>query len=115
MSLFENITNKFVKQEKGSSKNYRNRIGKFQGWISVAINSILFLIKLIIGMLTGSVSGLADAIHTFSDVLSSGVVIWGFHESEKPADKEHPYGHGRAEYIATLIIAVLLCVVGIDY
>ena len=115
MSLFENITNNFVKQEKGSSKNYRNRIGKFQGWISVAINSILFLIKLIIGMLTGSVSVLADAIHTFSDVLSSGVVIWGFHESEKPADKEHPYGHGRAEYIATLIIAVLLCVVGIEF
>ena len=115
MSLFENITNKFVKQEKGSSKNYRNRIGKFQGWISVAINSILFLIKLIIGLITGSVSVLADAIHTLSDVFSSGVVIWGFHESEKPADKEHPYGHGRAEYIATLIIAVLLCVVGIEF
>ncbi len=115
MSLFENITNKFVNQEKGSSKNYRNRIGKFQGWISVAINSILFLIKLIIGLITGSVSVLADAIHTLSDVFSSGVVIWGFHESEKPADKEHPYGHGRAEYIATLIIAVLLCVVGIEF
>ena len=115
MSLFENITNKFVNQGKGSSKNYRNRIGKFQGWISVAINSILFLIKLIIGLITGSVSVLADAIHTLSDVFSSGVVIWGFHESEKPADKEHPYGHGRAEYIATLIIAVLLCVVGIEF
>ncbi|MBT4555858.1 MAG: cation transporter, partial [Candidatus Marinimicrobia bacterium] len=53
--------------------------------------------------------------HTLSDVISSAVVIWGFKESEKPADVEHPYGHGRAEYIATLIIAVLLMVAGIEF
>ena len=65
--------------------------------------------------MVGAVSVIADAVHTLSDVVSSGVVIWGFKESEKPADVEHPYGHGRAEYIATLIIAVLLCVAGIEF
>jgi cation diffusion facilitator family transporter len=63
----------------------------------------------------GSVSLIADAIHSLSDIISSGVVIWGFHEAEKPADSEHPYGHGRVEYIATLIIAILLIVVGLEF
>ena len=68
-----------------------------------------------IGILVGAVSVIADAVHTLSDVISSAVVIWGFKQAEKPADVEHPYGHGRAEYIATLIVAVLLCVAGIEF
>ena len=94
---------------------YRTRIGKFQGWISITINGLMFLLKLTIGILIGSVSVIADAVHTLSDVISSGVVIWGFNEAAKPADKEHPYGHGRAEYVATLVIAVLLIVAGIEF
>ena len=62
----------------------------------------------------GAVSLIADALHTFSDVITSSIIIWGFKQAEKPADVEHPYGHGRAEYIATLIIAILLCVAGIE-
>ena len=65
--------------------------------------------------MVGAVSVIADAVHTLSDVVSSIVVIWGFKQAEKPADVEHPYGHGRAEYIATLIIAILLCVAGIEF
>jgi len=65
--------------------------------------------------MVGAVSVIADAVHTLSDVVSSAVVMWGFKQSEKPADVEHPYGHGRAEYIATLIIAVLLMVAGIEF
>ncbi|SVD17245.1 uncharacterized protein METZ01_LOCUS370099, partial [marine metagenome] len=94
---------------------YRTRIGKFQGWISVTVNGLMFLLKIAIGLVIGSVSVIADAVHTLSDVISSGVVIWGFNEAEKPADKEHPYGHGRAEYVATLVIAVLLIVAGIEF
>ena len=75
----------------------------------------MFFLKLAIGFLIGSISVIADAVHTLSDVISSAVVIWGFNEAEKPADKEHPYGHGRAEYVATLIIAVLLIVAGIEF
>ena len=65
--------------------------------------------------MVGALSVIADAVHTLSDVVSSIVVIWGFKQAEKPADVEHPYGHGRAEYIATLIIAILLCVAGIEF
>jgi cation diffusion facilitator family transporter len=113
--MFEALTNRFIPNTKESAKIYRTKIGVFQGWISVLVNSILFILKLVIGVMVGAVSVIADAVHTLSDVVSSIVVIWGFKQAEKPADVEHPYGHGRAEYIATLIIAILLCVAGIEF
>ena len=113
--MFESFTNHFVPKTKESAQIYRTKIGVFQGWVSVLVNGLLFVLKLTIGIAVGAVSVIADAVHTLSDVISSAVVIWGFKESEKPADVEHPYGHGRAEYIATLIIAVLLMVAGIEF
>ena len=113
--MFEKITNKFVPDQKESSKTYRNQIGIFQGWVSTAVNTLLFIFKLFVGIVTGAVSLIADAVHTLSDVVTSLIVIWGFKQSKKPADIGHPYGHGRAEYIATLIISVLLCVAGIEF
>ncbi len=113
MSIFEAITKYYLGNS--DSLNYRTKVGKFQGWISVIINAILFIVKFILGLITRSISLMADAIHTLSDVVSSAVVIWGFKAVEKPADAEHPYGHGRAEYIATLVIALLLAVVGIEF
>ncbi len=113
--MFEGLTNRFIPNTKESAKMYRIKIGVFQGWISVLVNSVLFILKLLIGIMVGAVSVIADAVHTLSDVVSSIVVIWGFKQAEKPADVEHPYGHGRAEYIATLIIAILLCVAGIEF
>ena len=113
MSIFESFTNRFVTS--GSGPQQRAQIGKFQGWISVIVNAVLFIIKFVLGLVTGAISLMADAFHTLSDVVSSAVVIWGFKEVEKPADEEHPYGHGRAEYIATLVISILLSVVGIEF
>ena len=112
--MFKSITDRFVPRTKESAQIYRARVGVFQGWISVGVNGLLFIIKIILGFMIGAVSLIADAVHTFSDVVTSSIVIWGFKQSEKPADVEHPYGHGRAEYIATLIIAILLCVAGIE-
>ncbi len=114
-NIFEKLTKRFVPNTIESTRIYRSKIGKLQGWISVFVNSILFIIKFFIGLMINSISLIADAIHTLSDVISSSVVIWGFHEAEKPADVEHPYGHGRIEYIATLIIAILLFVAGIEF
>ena len=113
--MFEKITKYFVPNTKESAQVYRSKVGIFQGWVSVLVNTILFILKMTIGILVGAVSVIADAVHTLSDVISSAVVIWGFKQAEKPADVEHPYGHGRAEYIATLIVAVLLCVAGIEF
>ncbi len=92
----------------------RSRYGYLEGWISLSVNLLLFIVKIIMGIMTGSISIIADAVHTVSDVATSAIVIWGVKVAEKPADKEHPFGHGRMENIATLIIAVLLCVIGIE-
>jgi len=92
----------------------RSRCGYLEGWVAIIVNLIIFMIKIAIGIISGSISVIADAVHTASDVVTSFVVIWGFEQSKKPADKEHPFGHGRMENIATLIIAVLLCVVGAE-
>ncbi len=113
MSIFESITSMIMKNQSGTIS--RTAIGKLQGWVSVIINMVLFIIKFGLGLVTGAISLMADAIHTLSDVVSSAVVIWGFNAVEKPADAEHPYGHGRAEYVATLVIAILLAVVGIEF
>lgn len=113
MGIFESITKRFTPAE--SDPRYRAGIGKFQGWVSVIVNAALFILKFVLGLVTRSISLMADAIHTLSDVVSSAVVIWGFKAVEKPADAEHPYGHGRAEYIATLVISILLAVVGIEF
>tara|TARA_B100001750_G_scaffold97492_1_gene77079 strand:+ start:600 stop:1778 length:1179 start_codon:yes stop_codon:yes gene_type:complete len=113
--IFESITNRYIPKSKESTKIYRSRIGKFQGWISIIVNGLMFFLKLSIGLIIGSISVIADAFHTLTDVISSGIVIWGFNEAKKPADKNHPYGHGRAEYVATLVIAILLIVAGIEF
>ncbi|MFH2144651.1 MAG: cation diffusion facilitator family transporter [Candidatus Omnitrophota bacterium] len=97
-----------------SDPKVRRRCGYLEGWVSIVVNLALFLIKIIIGFLSGSISVIADAVHTASDVSTSIVVIIGFNISNKPADEDHPFGHGRMEDIATLIIAVLLCVVGAE-
>jgi cation diffusion facilitator family transporter len=113
--MFQRLTDKFIPDTKETSSQYRARIGIFQGKISITVNSFLFIIKFTLGLITGAISLIADAIHTLSDMITSLIVIWGFKQADKPADSKHPYGHGRAEYVATLIISVLLCVAGIEF
>ena len=93
----------------------KENLGFIEGWLSAAINIILFAAKLWVGILTGSVAIIADAWHTLSDTLTSVVVILGFWISKKPADKEHPFGHGRAELISAIVISVLLAIVGFNF
>jgi len=93
----------------------RARYGLLEGWVSIVINVLLFFIKGALGLATTSISLIADAIHTLADTATSIVVIIGFKIAKKPSDKEHPFGHGRMEAIATLIIAVLLMVVGVEF
>ncbi len=97
------------------SPEYRGHVGVLEGWVSIIGNFILFVIKLIFGWMANSIALIADAFHTLSDVATSIVVIVGFKVSQKPADKEHPFGHGRAETIATLTIAILMAVVALEF
>ena len=73
------------------------------------------MVKFVIGTLIGSISLIADSFHTLSDVLTSVVVLVGFKISGRAPDKEHPFGHGRGENIATLVIAMLLFLVGVEF
>jgi cation diffusion facilitator family transporter len=83
-----------------------------EGWLSVVLNTLLFGVKYWFGRASGSVSMTADAWHTLSDTLTSVVVIVGFFIMARPADREHPFGHARAEGISAIVIGVLLAVVG---
>ena len=94
---------------------FRSNIGITQGWISICANLFLFVLKLIFGFLSNSIALIADAFHTLSDMASSAVVVFGFKMSYKPADKEHPFGHGRAETIAALTISILIVFTGIEF
>ncbi len=93
----------------------RAQIGRLEALVSILINACLAAVKMALGLAINSLALTADAIHTISDLATSAVVLFGFKIAGKPADKEHPYGHGRAEYIATLIIAIMLGVVGFEF
>ena len=82
--------------------------------VGVLCNIILFLIKLTIGLLAGSVSIMADAFNNLTDIGSSVVTLIGFRMSEKPADKEHPFGHGRFEYMSAMFVAIIILLVGFE-
>ncbi len=100
----------------GCVKDQKRRVelGILEGWVSIAGNIVLFIIKLLAGLAVGSAALIADAVHTLSDSASSVVVLLGFRVAGKPSDSEHPFGHGRMEYVATLIVAVLLFVAGFE-
>jgi len=92
----------------------RARYGALEGWVSIVINILLFVIKILIGLSIKSVSLIADAVHTLADSATSVVVIIGFKMAKKPSDKEHPFGHGRMESVAALIVSVLLFIAGAE-
>jgi len=100
--------------QRKSDLEVRARYGSLEGWTSLVGNGILFLIKLAMGLYIGSVSLIADAIHTLSDSASSVVLVLGFEAAKKPSDKEHPFGHGRMESVAALVISVILFVAGFE-
>ena len=97
-----------------SAPDSRIRIGLLEGWASISVNILLFFVKGGLGLLTGSVALIADAAHSLSDSVTSVVVIVGFRMSRKPPDPEHPFGHGRVESVAGVVIAVLLGVMAVE-
>jgi len=94
--------------------NVRARYGNLEGWTSIVINLLLFAVKITIGLSIKSVALIADAVHTLADSVTSVVIIIGFKIAKKPSDKEHPFGHGRTESVATLIVSVLLFIAGFE-
>lgn len=94
--------------------NIRARIGKLSGAVGIICNCLLAAGKLIVGHMTSSMSITADGLNNLSDGASSVVTLLGFKLSEKPADRKHPYGHARIEYIAGLTVAVMILFIGLE-
>ncbi|HEY5621387.1 MAG TPA: cation diffusion facilitator family transporter, partial [Pontiella sp.] len=92
----------------------RTRLGMLAGWTSTVLSALLALIKGWLGLVSGSVSMIADATNNLTDMGSSLVIALGFQWSRKPRDEDHPFGHGRIEAVATLILAIALILVGAE-
>lgn len=92
----------------------RSVIGKLSGWVGIGCNGMLFAMKLLLGLITGSVSITADAMNNLSDASGSVVTLIGFRVADKPADEHHPYGHARAEYLSALAVAVMILFIGFE-
>ena len=93
---------------------HRSHLLTAMGWTSIVANAALFAAKLAVGLAVGSVAIVADAWHTLSDSLSTVVVLAGTRTARKPADDEHPFGHGRAELIAAVVVGAFLAVVAFN-
>ena len=92
----------------------RARYGVSAGILGIVSNVILFIGKLFAGLISGSVAIVADAINNLSDSMTSIITLLGFKLSNRPADKEHPFGHARFEYITALIVAFIILTIGVE-
>ena len=90
----------------------REGFGQFVSGVGICVNLLLSGVKLFIGVLSGAISIIADALNNLSDVATSVIMLAGFRIAAKPPDEEHPFGHGRAEYLAGLFVAAGMVIVG---
>lgn len=105
----------FVKNwEHPEEAKVRGAVGRLSGITGIVCNALLSAGKLIIGAISGSVSITADAMNNLTDAASAIVTLIGFKLAEKPADKHHPYGHARFEYLSGLAVAALILVIGVE-
>lgn len=110
--------NKFIRFIEGDgvteAHEKRFKQAEFAAWVGIVANLILAILKVVIGMIGNSRALVADAVHSASDVVGSTAVLIGLKAAKLPPDRDHPYGHGKAESIAAIIVAVILMVVGIQ-
>lgn len=114
------MTNLFIKKfiknwENIKDSKVRESYGYLGSIVGIVANIFLFAIKIAIGFFLNSISVVADAFNNLSDVASSVVTLIGFKMTNKPADREHPFGHGRIEYISALIVSFLVLMVGVEF
>ena len=115
--MFSNfLAKRFIKNyDNISDVKVRSAYANLAGIVGIVTNLMLFIIKLSVGLLSNSVSILADAFNNLSDAASSIITIIGFKMANKPADAEHPFGHGRIEYITAMIVSFIVMLVGIQF
>ncbi len=113
MELTQILVKLFIKDYTNTENaKVRTSYGILASLVGIACNVLLFLTKLVVGMVLNSISIMADAFNNLSDAASSVISFIGVKLAERPADKEHPFGHGRFEYIAALAVAFIILQVG---
>ena len=113
--MIESIAKIFIKNYQDvKNPAVRQRYGVLSGMTGILLNLLLFVGKLLAGVLTGAISVTADAFNNLGDAGSSIVTLVGFRMAGKPADGEHPFGHGRIEYIAGLLVSLAILVMGVE-
>ena len=111
--MYEVLFRRFVKNhDKTALPEVRFAYGNLSGRVGIAVNFLLSAIKLALGLMSGAVSVVADAVHNLADAAASIATLLGFRLAAKPADAEHPFGHGRIEYIAGFCIVGLILLIG---
>ncbi len=112
--MFEFIFKTFIKDyENVKSRQVRDRYGKFAGVVGIISNIVLCIMKVVTGILAGSIAIVADGVNNLADASSSVITVIGFRLAALPEDESHPYGHARIEYLTSLVIAAVIIVVGI--
>ncbi|MBR5270617.1 MAG: cation diffusion facilitator family transporter, partial [Clostridia bacterium] len=113
--MFDFVVSKYIKNKNNLTDTaIRQLYGKLSGGVGIFCNLLLFVLKLVAGIITGAVSVLADAFNNLSDAASSIVTLVGFHMAGKPADSEHPFGHGRIEYISGMFVSFVIIIMGYE-
>ena len=106
----------FIKDYKNiKDENVRKKYGELGSFIGISSNVALFIIKFLVGLVINSVAIMADSFNNLSDSLSSIITLVGFKLGAKPADEEHPFGHGRMEYISGLVVSFIIMLIGFEF
>ena len=113
------MSNRLIKKwipndENVNSPEVRKKYGELSGIVGIILNVILSLGKLTVGLLFSGISVLADAVNNLTDAGSSVVTLVGFRLSSRPADREHPFGHERIEYITGFVISFIILMLGLE-
>lgn len=110
------LTEKFIKNhENVLDENTRNAYVYMGSIVGIICNLVLSAVKITVGLLSGSVSIMADGFNNLSDMASSVITMIGMKMANRPADKEHPFGHGRMEYLSALVVAFMVMLVGVQF
>ena len=114
--ISEYLTKKFIiNHENIEDEKTRNSYVYLGSIVGIICNLVLSIIKITVGAISGSVSVLADGFNNLSDMASSVITMIGIKLANRPADKEHPFGHGRMEYLSALIVAFMVMIVGVQF
>lgn len=113
--MTEWLVRRFIQDpENTEDEKVRLQYGSLASYTGIACNVLLFAVKLIIGLVMHSISITSDAFNNLSDCLSCIITLFGYKLAAKPADKEHPFGHGRMEYVVSFVVSVIIFVVGFE-